>query len=131
VTIEAALEVADACDAAPSVRLVEIRSDEPGEGRGDGATSEDVQGASVGSDDRSFELRAERSGGGSDRVYTIVYEATDASGNRTRGEATVTVPHDQSRGGDERPGSACGLGFEAGLVLLVAAGLRRRRTRVR
>ncbi len=53
----------------------------------------DIQGASFGTDDRQFLLRSERSGKGSGRVYTITYSATDASGNTTVGQATVTVPH--------------------------------------
>ena len=45
---------------------------------------------------RQFELRAERSGGGSGRVYTITYEAEDHSGNKTTRSVTVTVPKSQS-----------------------------------
>jgi hypothetical protein len=37
-------------------------------------------------------LRAERSGSGSGRVYTILVEAQDASGNTTRERVTVSVP---------------------------------------
>lgn len=41
-------------------------------------------------------LRADRTGKeNDDRVYTITYAATDASGNIGVGTATVTVPHDQ------------------------------------
>jgi len=40
-------------------------------------------------------LRAERSGNSDGRVYTITYEATDASGNSTTATATVEVPHNQ------------------------------------
>ena len=52
--------------------------------------------AAFGTDDRQFELRAERSGGGSGRVYTITYEAEDHSGNKTTRSVTVTVPKSQS-----------------------------------
>lgn len=40
-------------------------------------------------------LRAERSGEGDGRIYTITYRAADASGNSANASATVTVPHNQ------------------------------------
>jgi endo-1,4-beta-xylanase len=48
-----------------------------------------------GADDRTFLLRSERSGRGNGRVYTVTYEARDASGNKTTKQATVTVPKSQ------------------------------------
>jgi hypothetical protein len=42
-----------------------------------------VQGAAVGTDDRAFQLRAERSGLTRERVYRVTYHATDGSGNLT------------------------------------------------
>jgi endo-1,4-beta-xylanase len=74
------------------VRLVSITSNESDIGLGDGDTSNDIQGASFGQDDREFRLRAERSGTGSGRIYTITYAVTDGSGNSTLGQATVQVP---------------------------------------
>jgi len=50
--------------------------------------------------DLTFKLRAERSDSGDGRVYTITYQATDACGNTTLATVTVTVPHDQGKGGD-------------------------------
>jgi hypothetical protein len=44
-----------------------------------------------GTDDRSFRVRAERNGS-RQRVYTVVYSATDESGNVGYASATVTVP---------------------------------------
>jgi hypothetical protein len=41
-------------------------------------------------------LRAERSGTGEGRVYTITITATDASGNVSKQTVTVAVPHDHS-----------------------------------
>jgi hypothetical protein len=63
---------------------------------GSGHTSPDIQGTAFGTDDREFLLRAERSGTGSGRIYTITYEAEDASGNITTGTTTVSVPKSQS-----------------------------------
>jgi hypothetical protein len=42
-----------------------------------------------------FELRAERSGVGTGRIYTITYLVTDGCGNSTSASATVTVPLSQ------------------------------------
>jgi endo-1,4-beta-xylanase len=40
-------------------------------------------------------LRAERSGNSDGRVYSINYQAMDASGNSTSATVTVEVPHNQ------------------------------------
>ena len=71
------------------VELVSITSSEPDDGRGDGSTEADIQGAEFGTYDTEFSLRAERSGTGTGRVYTITYAITDAAGHTT--EATVDV----------------------------------------
>jgi hypothetical protein len=92
--VHAILDIQD-CDPAPTVELVSVTSNEPANGLGDGDTSPDISGASLGTDDRDVKVRAERSGTGSGRVYTFVYRVTDASGNFTDATATVTVPHDQ------------------------------------
>ena len=41
----------------------------------------------------TLNLRAERSGNGSGRVYTIVVEARDRFGNARVSTVAVTVPH--------------------------------------
>jgi hypothetical protein len=66
---------------------------------GDDGEGADIQGAMIGTEDYQFCLRAERKGHGPGRTYTVIYEATDAYGNRARTEATVIVPHDQRGGG--------------------------------
>ncbi|HUS72686.1 MAG TPA: choice-of-anchor Q domain-containing protein, partial [Sedimentisphaerales bacterium] len=82
--------VSDMCDAMPGVSLVSISINEINT-KGDGHTEDDIQ---IG-DDGSIYLRAERSGGGDNRVYTITYRAVDDCGNGAVRSATVTVPHDQ------------------------------------
>jgi len=104
VTIDATIVVEDICDAALQVQLVSITSNQPDDGLGDGATEADIQGAAFGTDDRQFQLRAERSGVGSGpRIYTVVYEVTDASGNVTQGSVEVVVPFSGIRGRAARP----------------------------
>ncbi|MGH7820443.1 MAG: HYR domain-containing protein [Candidatus Binatia bacterium] len=95
VPITASVTVSDLCDPAASFRLVSITSNEPADGLGDGVLAPDVQGASFGTPDTSFAVRAERSGTGTGRVYTIVHRATDAAGNARDAIASVTVPLNQ------------------------------------
>jgi hypothetical protein len=71
--------------------LVSVTSDEPDSGNGDNTTN-DIQGASTGTDDRSFSLRAERSPHGNGRVYTATYRVSDCQGNTATASATVSVP---------------------------------------
>jgi len=92
ITVKAALATADTCDANPAIRLVSITSSEPDNGLGDGDQPRDIQGAAFGTDDREFQLRNERAGSGRGRIYSITYSATDASGNETLRQTTVTVP---------------------------------------
>jgi len=58
---------------------------------GDGHTLDDIQVDGSG----NIFLRAERSGTGTGRIYTITYEVTDESGNSSSSSTTVTVPHSQ------------------------------------
>ena len=81
----------DICDSSPSITFVSITSNEPDNGLGDGNTVNDI----VIIDDFTFSLRAERSGKGSGRIYTITYKATDVSGNYIIASVTIEVPHNQ------------------------------------
>jgi len=101
-TITATVTATDNCDPSPSIALTSIVSDELDDGLGDGDTPVDIQDAEIGEEDDVFSLRAERSGVGDGRVYTIAYTATDASGNSSSAEATVTVPHDKGKKGQKK-----------------------------
>ena len=96
VDICATVEVTDICDDDPTFELTSITSDEPDNGKGDGNTTGDIQGAEFGTPDVKFQLRSERIGNGDGRKYTIVYTAMDDSGNEATATVCVTVPHDQS-----------------------------------
>ncbi|MEO6583476.1 MAG: hypothetical protein ABIO05_04085 [Ferruginibacter sp.] len=74
-----------------------VSSNEPQNGLGDGDTSPDWQII----DDHHVNLRAERSGNGSGRIYTIVVKCTDVNGNMSTASTTVTVAHDMSANGNE------------------------------
>jgi galactosylceramidase len=96
VPIHATVTANDSLSQIDSIVLTSITSNEPDNGSGDGDTVNDIQGAEYGTYDTSFLLRAERSGKGSGRIYTVTYTAVDRAGNRTAATATVTVPHDHS-----------------------------------
>ncbi len=82
----------DNCDPDPQCYIVDVTvTDELG---GDGNTEDDVEPV----DDLTLELRAERSGKGGGRIYTITVECADASGNTSTADVIVTVPHDKGKG---------------------------------
>lgn len=89
VTVRAS--VLDSCDPAPTWTIVLVTSNEPANGLGDGDLSPDwmITG------DHTVSLRAERSGTGNGRIYTITVQATDASGNMSVQSLTVSVPKNQ------------------------------------
>jgi len=91
VTVTATVEATDICDPNPTVSLLSVTSSEDDDGIGDGSTADDIEII----DDFTVNLRAERSGTGTGRVYTLTYQAEDASGNKQTAEATVWVPRDQ------------------------------------
>jgi hypothetical protein len=96
IKVSASVYANDSHSGIASILLTSITSYESDNGSGDGNSSTDIQGAEIGNLDTEFMLRAERSGKGNGRIYTITYTAFDQAGNRTSTSATVTVPHDQS-----------------------------------
>jgi hypothetical protein len=70
-----------------------VTSNEPDNGTGDGDTTGDI----VIVNPNLVRLRAERSGGGSGRIYTITITATDCAGNTSTATTTVVVPKSQGR----------------------------------
>ncbi len=93
VPVTISVSVFDNCDTDPSIQIISITSNEPENGLGDGDTAPDWEITG----DLTANLRAERSGNGSGRVYTITVRCTDSAGNYTDREVTVTVPHDQKK----------------------------------
>lgn len=77
----------------PVCTIMDVTSSEPDNGLGDGDTPNDIQGISG----LTVQLRAERSGRGTSRVYAIAISCVDAAGNATQSSTTVAVPHSQQR----------------------------------
>jgi len=75
----------DNCDLA-ACKIISVTSNETGSRNGTGNTDWEITG------DLTLKLRAERSGSGSQRIYSITIECTDDSGNSSRAVVHVTVP---------------------------------------
>jgi hypothetical protein len=77
---------------------VTVTSNEHPNGHGDGNTEQDWEVVDNGDGTYDVWVRAERSGKGDGRVYTITATLTDAAGNVTaESSGTVTVPHDKGK----------------------------------
>jgi hypothetical protein len=86
ITVAVNYDLADNCGA---TCVLAVTSNEAVNGQGDGDTAPDW--AVI--DAHHVQLRAERSGKGSGRIYTLRLTCTDAAGNITVKTATVAVPH--------------------------------------
>jgi len=93
VPVVMSVAVTDACDTNVSKRceIVSVTSNEKINGPGDGNTAPDYQITGK----LTLNLRAERSGTGKGRIYTLGVKCTDASGNSSMSAVNVTVPHNK------------------------------------
>ena len=89
--ITAQVSVTDLCDPNPSFQLIKVHSSELADTKGNGNTIPDIIETEYGTADTTFKVRAERSGGGPGRTYTVTYNANDASGNSRSVSAVVRV----------------------------------------
>lgn len=92
IAITPTFTVTDNLDPNPLVELAGVSMSEPDDAQGDGHTVNDAE---VMPDGQIF-VRAERSGKGGSRVYTITFRATDAAGNVAFASADVVVPKSKS-----------------------------------
>jgi len=88
VNVGLASDAVDQCEGRLPV-TVNVFADEDDNGTGDGNSSPDAVDIAVG----TLQVRGERKGNGDGRVYLIIPEATDSTGNRGFGCCTVAVPH--------------------------------------
>ena len=93
VPVKVTASATDNCTAAPVCKIISVSSNEPENGLGDGDTFPDWKITG----NLTLKLRAERSGKGSGRIYTVTIGCSDDSGNSAEGEVTVTVPHDRGK----------------------------------
>jgi hypothetical protein len=104
-------DVADVGDPAPRTRIISVASNEPGHGEPQWEITGDL----------TLNLRAERAGRGSGRVYTITVESRDFSGNASVETVAVTVPHDM--GGEGLvPGGGSGRRLRATSITAIELG---------
>jgi hypothetical protein len=92
VPVKITVAATDGCGPVKS-KIVSVTSNEHVNGLGDGNTEPDWQITG----DLTLQLRAERSGTGNGRTYTIAVEAKDESGNASTNQVTVLVPHNMSQ----------------------------------
>ncbi|HEX3579398.1 MAG TPA: HYR domain-containing protein [Thermoanaerobaculia bacterium] len=92
VAVTVTVIASDLVDPHPTSHIISVSSNQPINGIGDGNTTTDwtITGP------LTLNLLAERTGG-ADRVYTIVIETTDFSGNVAHGTVTVTVASSRGR----------------------------------
>lgn len=93
VKVTVAVIAADNCDTAPASRIIAVSSNEPDNGLGDGDKAPDWEITG----DLTVNLRAERSGTGNGRVYTLTVECKDSSGNSSTRNVEVLVPHNNKK----------------------------------
>jgi hypothetical protein len=87
VSIDVSVSVEDSISGPAGFRLVSVASNEPG--------PDQIQGFMPGKPSTTGQLRAERSGFGTGRIYTLTYEGADKAGNAATCTTTVVVHHDQ------------------------------------
>jgi hypothetical protein len=92
-TVRVVVRAKDVCGPV-TWRITDITSNEPENADGDGNTEFDW---SICGNHKAF-LRAERSGQGDGRIYTLNVEVSDAANNTTNRTLEVLVPHSRGRG---------------------------------
>lgn len=92
VPVRITIGASDNCGGTPQCRIVSVTSNEPVNGLGDGDTAPDWQ---VFPGSFLVNLRAERSGQGSGRIYTVDVQCSDGDGNISPASTVqIRVPHD-------------------------------------
>jgi probable HAF family extracellular repeat protein len=90
VPVKVLVNASDDSGQAPACSIASVTSNEPDNNGGDGDTAGDI----VRTGSLSLQLRAERLGSGTGRIYTIDVACADASGNQSHGTTRVMVTND-------------------------------------
>jgi hypothetical protein len=91
VDVTVSYSTADNCSLPSAISCaLSVASNEPVNGLGDGDQTPDWTIV----DNHHVKLRAERSGTGAGRVYTVTITCTDQAGRSSSQAVTVNVPHD-------------------------------------
>lgn len=93
VPVDVSIAASDACGGPVTCAIASVSSNEPVDGTGDGDTAPDWEIV----DADTVLLRAERSGNGSGRIYSIVSACSDQDGNESTAVVQVLVPHNRSK----------------------------------
>jgi hypothetical protein len=97
IPVEVSVTAVDLCSTVSTCKIKSISGNQGAHAHGSGNTSPDwlITG------DLTAQIRAERTGQGKNgRIYTLVVECTDSSGNAATTNLFVTVPHDQGNRGN-------------------------------
>ncbi|RCW51762.1 carboxypeptidase-like regulatory domain-containing protein [Paenibacillus prosopidis] len=94
IQIHAIVDGIDAGSGIAAIQLTSITSSQASHSSGSGNKLIDIQNAEYGTFDTAFDLRAENSGKGTEREYTIIYSTTDKAGNAAIASAIVVVSKD-------------------------------------
>ena len=94
VPVTITVDVVDTVDPMPRCTVVDVTANEPIVGPGSGNTDFDWRITG----ELQVELRAERSGQGTSRIYTVHVVCADASGNESGASVNVTVPKNTDSG---------------------------------
>jgi len=93
VPVVVSVAATDNCSGPVESRIIEVTSNEPVNGPDDGDTAPDW----VITGPLTIDIRAERSGSGIGRVYTITVESGDQVGNVSTSTVMVQVPKNQGK----------------------------------
>lgn len=91
VPVNVSITVNDALSGPAGFTLISVTSNEPDSGQGD------IQGFVPGTASTTGQLRAQRLGSGTGRVYTFTFSGADRAGNTASCTTTVSVPHDRGQ----------------------------------
>lgn len=87
------VDASDLCAAGATCAITDVVSNEPDNGPGDGNVTNDV----VITGELTVQLRAERSGQGNGRTYTVHIKCVDETGNASVSAVAVSVPKSQGK----------------------------------